>query len=72
MTNRTKSRYASVADPFLLNRLHVSVGKNLIVQTKKDTLRGILVDVQPNLIVLCHYDEMVSVHLNQIIAILPQ
>ncbi|WP_377889996.1 DUF2642 domain-containing protein [Alkalihalobacillus sp. R86527] len=72
MNTRTKNRYAAFVDPFVLNRLHASSGKNLIVQTRKDTLRGNLFDVQPDHIILSHCYGKTTILINQILSILPE
>ncbi|WP_270181388.1 DUF2642 domain-containing protein [Alkalihalobacillus sp. CinArs1] len=66
-----KNRFACV-DPYMLNRLYATLGKALLIQTRKDTLRGSLIHVQPDHIVL--YDSGCEwiVHTEQIVLIMPE
>lgn len=65
------SSYTTLVDPFVVNRLQSVLGKNLIVETTKDTIRGELTDVQPDHIALQAGDSTFFVRIQQIVSIMP-
>lgn len=71
MNNWMKTRYTTSVDPFVINRLHAVTGKVLLVQTTRDTLRGKLVEVQPDHIVLSIGDATFFIRIQQIVSIMP-
>ncbi|MGI8314684.1 YuzF family protein [Halobacillus mangrovi] len=64
-------QYTTIIDPFVVNTLKTVVGKTLIVETTKDTVRGVLADVQPDHIVLNVGDTTFFVRIQQIVTIMP-
>ncbi|UII54492.1 YuzF family protein [Cytobacillus spongiae] len=58
-------------EPYVFQTLQTVMGKVLIVQTTKDTLRGKLLDVKPDHIVMHIGDEMFFVRTAQIVSIMP-
>ncbi|MFD2992945.1 DUF2642 domain-containing protein [Fictibacillus nanhaiensis] len=66
------TQYMTLVDPFVVNRLRSVVGKDLVVETTKDTIRGVLVDVQPDHIALsAGNDSTFFVRIQQIVSIMP-
>ncbi|MFG6115837.1 YuzF family protein [Halobacillus sp. MO56] len=64
-------QYKTLFDPFVVSRLQSVVGKNLIVETTKDTIRGELTEVQPDHIALQAGDSTFFVRIQQIVSIMP-
>ncbi|WP_345241080.1 YuzF family protein [Pontibacillus salipaludis] len=64
-------QYQTLIDPFVIQRLQSVVGKELIVETTKDTTRGTLTEVQPDHIVLQIGDSTFFVRIQQIVSIMP-
>ncbi|WP_425484315.1 YuzF family protein [Halobacillus locisalis] len=64
-------QYYTLVDPFVVQTLKSVVGKMLIVETTKDTIRGQLQDVQPDHIVLTAGDSTFFVRIQQIVTIMP-
>ncbi|MFG6117693.1 DUF2642 domain-containing protein [Thalassobacillus sp. B23F22_16] len=67
----TNHRYKTLIDPFVVNRLQSIVGATLIVETTKDTIRGDLIEVQPDHIALKAGDSTVFVRIQQIVTVMP-
>lgn len=42
------TQFRTMIDPYVVQTLQTVVGKELIIQTTKDTIRGILHDVKPD------------------------
>ncbi|WP_236560908.1 DUF2642 domain-containing protein [Pontibacillus sp. HMF3514] len=64
-------QYTTVIDPFVVVRLQLLRGKNLIVETTKDTIRGELVEIQPDHAVLQIGDSLFFVRIQQIVSFMP-
>lgn len=64
-------QYYTLVDPFVVQTLKSVIGKMLIVETTKDTIRGQLQDVQPDHIVLTAGDSTFFVRIQQIVTIMP-
>ncbi|NMH69251.1 YuzF family protein [Bacillus sp. RO3] len=62
--------YTTRIDPFVVNRLQTLMGKTLIVETTKDTIRGDLIEVQPDHISLQAGDSVSFVRIQQIVSIM--
>lgn len=66
------AQYLTFVDPFVVKRLQSVVGKDLVVETTKDTIRGVLVEVQPDHIALsAGGDSTFFVRIQQIVSIMP-
>ncbi|MGM0842902.1 MAG: YuzF family protein [Bacillota bacterium] len=63
--------YTTLIDPFVVSRLQSVMGKMLIVETTKDTIRGDLIEVQPDHISLKAGDSVFFVRIQQIVSIMP-
>ncbi|MFD1019391.1 YuzF family protein [Thalassobacillus hwangdonensis] len=64
-------QYITVVDPFVVSTLQSVIGKTLIVETVRDTIRGDLEDVKPDHIVLTAGDSTFFVRIQQIVTIMP-
>ncbi|MCD5322302.1 MULTISPECIES: YuzF family protein [Pontibacillus] len=64
-------QYQTLVDPFVIRRLQTVVGKELIIETTKDTTRGTLTEVQPDHIVLQIGDSTFFIRIQQIVSIMP-
>lgn len=58
-------------EPYVFQTLQSVIGKNLVIETVKDTLRGMLMDVKPDHIVMSVGDETFFVRTCQIVTIMP-
>jgi hypothetical protein len=58
-------------DPYVYQTLQSVMGKNLVVETVKDTLRGRLMDVKPDHIAVQSGDEIFFIRIAQIVTIMP-
>ncbi|MGD6967111.1 YuzF family protein [Rossellomorea vietnamensis] len=58
-------------EPYVYETLRSVIGKVLIVSTVRDTLRGKLMDVKPDHVVLNIGDETFFVHTCQIVSVMP-
>lgn len=70
--NNLDTQYRTMVDPFVVQRLQTVIGKELIVQTTKDTIRGILKDVKPDHVVLMAGDSPFFIRIQQIVSIMPE
>ncbi|MFC7371986.1 YuzF family protein [Fictibacillus iocasae] len=65
-------QYMTLVDPFVVQRLQSVIGKDLVVETTKDTIRGTLTEVQPDHIVLtAGGDSIFFVRIQQIVTVMP-
>lgn len=69
--NNISTEYRTMVDPFVVQTLQTVMGKELIVQTTKDTIRGILKDVKPDHIMLMAGDSPFFIRIQQIVSIMP-
>ncbi|MFP7445561.1 YuzF family protein [Bacillus infantis] len=58
-------------DPYVYQTLQSVLGRNLVVETVKDTLRGRLMDVKPDHIAVKSGDEIFFIRIVQIVTIMP-
>ncbi|MGM0792768.1 MAG: YuzF family protein [Bacillota bacterium] len=58
-------------DPYVYQTLQIVLGRNLVVETVKDTLRGRLMDVKPDHIAVKSGDEIFFIRIAQIVTIMP-
>ncbi|MGM0845314.1 MAG: YuzF family protein [Bacillota bacterium] len=58
-------------EPYVYETLRSVIGKVLIVSTVRDTLRGRLMDVKPDHVVLNIGDETFFVRTSQIVSVMP-
>lgn len=70
--NNLDTQYRTMIDPFVVQTLQTVVGKELIVETTKDTIRGILRDVKPDHITLMAGDSPFFIRIQQIVSIMPE
>ncbi|MYL32063.1 DUF2642 domain-containing protein [Pontibacillus yanchengensis] len=61
----------TLVDPYVVHTLQSVVGNMLIVETTKDTIRGKLIEVKPDHIVLTAGDSTFFVRIQQIVTIMP-
>ncbi|WLR51903.1 YuzF family protein [Bacillus tianshenii] len=71
MNPQMTTQYHTMIDPFVVSTLESVVGKVLIVQTTRDTIRGKLKEVKPDHIVLLAGDSTFFVRIQQIVSIMP-
>jgi hypothetical protein len=69
--NNLNTQYQTMVDPFVVQTLQTVVGKVLIVQTTRDTIRGILKDVKPDHVMLMAGDSPFFIRIQQIVSIMP-
>lgn len=69
--NNLNTQYRTMVDPFVVQTLQTVIGKELIVETTKDTIRGILKDVKPDHIMLMAGDSPFFIRIQQIVSIMP-
>lgn len=70
--NHLTPQYRTMVDPFVVQTLQTVIGKELIVQTTKDTIRGILNDVKPDHIMLMAGDSPFFIRIQQIVSVMPE
>jgi hypothetical protein len=58
-------------EPFVVQTLQSVMGKMLVVETVKDTLRGTLMDVKPDHIAMQVGDKVFFVRICQIVTVMP-
>ncbi|WP_226577872.1 YuzF family protein [Halobacillus litoralis] len=66
-----ESPYRTLVEPCVVNRLQSVVGAQLVIETTKDTIRGKLLEVQPDHIALQAGDSTFFVRIQQIVTIMP-
>ncbi|MDZ5472926.1 YuzF family protein [Bacillus sp. 31A1R] len=74
-TQRTQTnlntQYRTMVDPFVVQTLQTVVGKELVIQTTRDTIRGTLKDVKPDHILIMAGDSPFFIRIQQIVSIMP-
>ena len=65
------TQYYTLVDPFVVSTLQTVIGKVLIVQTTKDTIRGVLKTVMPDHIVLLAGDSTFFIRIQEIVSVMP-
>ncbi|MTH53824.1 DUF2642 domain-containing protein [Bacillus mangrovi] len=71
MQNQTPQMIA-IIDPYVYQTLLTVKGKDLVIQTVRDTIRGKLTDVKPDHIVLkANGDSIFFIRIQQIVSIMP-
>ncbi|MGD6817353.1 YuzF family protein [Metabacillus sp. 84] len=62
----------TIIDPYVYQTLQTVIGKDLVIQTVRDTTRGKLTDVKPDHIVLkTNGDSIFFIRIQQIVSIMP-
>ncbi|KZZ83406.1 MULTISPECIES: YuzF family protein [Bacillaceae] len=62
----------TIIDPYVYQTLQTVIGKDLVIQTTRDTVRGNLTDVKPDHIVLkANGDSVFFIRIQQIVSIMP-
>ncbi|MCT8138344.1 YuzF family protein [Anaerobacillus sp. CMMVII] len=69
--NNLNTQYQTMVDPFVIQTLQTVIGKELIVETTKDTIRGILKDVKLDHITLMAGNSPFFIRIQQIVSIMP-
>ncbi|TDL32008.1 DUF2642 domain-containing protein [Jeotgalibacillus sp. S-D1] len=64
-------QYRTFIDPFVVSRLQSVLGANMIVETTRDSIRGELMEVQPDHIALKAGDSTIFVRIQQIVSVMP-
>lgn len=61
----------TIVDPYVFQTLQSVIGKTLVIQTVRDSTRGVLKDVKPDHIVLQAGDSTFFIRIQQIVTIMP-
>jgi len=61
----------TIVDPYVFQTLQSVLGKTLVIQTVRDSIRGVLKDVKPDHIVLQAGDSTFFIRTQQIVTIMP-
>ncbi|MDR0139957.1 YuzF family protein [Metabacillus idriensis] len=61
----------TIVDPYVFQTLQSVIGKVLVIQTVRDSIRGKLKDVKPDHIVLEAGDSVFFIRIQQIVTIMP-
>ncbi|MGD6794562.1 YuzF family protein [Metabacillus indicus] len=61
----------TIVDPYVFQTLQTVIGKTLVIQTVRDSTRGVLKDVKPDHIVLQAGDSTFFIRIQQIVTIMP-
>jgi hypothetical protein len=69
--NNFNTQYQTLVDPFVIQTLQTVIGKELVVETTKDTIRGVLKDVKPDHVMLMAGNSPFFVRIQQIVSIMP-
>jgi ferredoxin-fold anticodon binding domain-containing protein len=69
--NNFNTQYQTMVDPFVIQTLQTVIGKQLVVETTKDTIRGVLKDVKPDHVMLMAGNSPFFVRIQQIVSIMP-
>ncbi|RXJ04650.1 DUF2642 domain-containing protein [Anaerobacillus alkaliphilus] len=65
------TQYQTMIDPFVIETLQTVIGKHLVVETTRDSVRGVLKDVKPDHITLMAGDTPFFIRIQQIVTIMP-
>ncbi|WP_407272098.1 YuzF family protein [Radiobacillus sp. PE A8.2] len=71
MMEPMQTQYYTMVDPYVINTLQSVLGKMLLIETTKDSIRGKLMDVKPDHIVLLAGDSTFFIRIQQIVTIMP-
>jgi hypothetical protein len=69
--NNFNTQYQTMVDPFVIQTLQTVIGKELVVETTKDTIRGVLREVKPDHVMLLAGNSPFFVRIQQIVSIMP-
>nr|MBA5586334.1 YuzF family protein [Anaerobacillus isosaccharinicus]QOY38723.1 YuzF family protein [Anaerobacillus isosaccharinicus] len=69
--NNFNTQYQTLIDPFVVQTLQSVIGKDLVVETTKDTIRGNLKDVKPDHIMIMAGNTPFFIRIQQIVTIMP-
>lgn len=72
MNQQMNTQYFTMIDPYVVSTLQTVVGKVLIVQTTKDTIRGKLMEVKPDHIVLLAGDSTFFIRIQEVVSVMPE
>ncbi|MEK3807351.1 YuzF family protein [Bacillus sp. FSL H8-0547] len=61
----------TIVDPYVFQTLQSVLGKTLVIQTVRDSIRGVLKDVKPDHVVLQAGDSTFFIRTQQIVTIMP-
>ncbi|MCD8501202.1 MAG: YuzF family protein [Bacillaceae bacterium] len=64
------TQYQTLIDPFVIETLQTVIGKQLVVETTRDSVRGVLKEVKPDHIVLLAANTPFFVRIQQIVTIM--
>lgn len=69
--NSFNTQYQTLVDPFVIQTLQKVIGKELVVETTKDTIRGVLKEVKPDHVMLMAGNSAFFVRIQQIVTVMP-
>jgi len=71
--NKMMINYTTIVDPFVIETLKTVIGQSVVIETVRGNLQGILVDVQPDHIVVKPHNNGTTffVRIQQIVYIMP-
>ena len=69
--NNFNTQYHTMIDPFVIQTLQSVIGKDLVVETTKDSIRGTLKDVKPDHIMIMAGNTPFFIRIQQIVTIMP-
>lgn len=65
-------QYVYTVDPFVVQTLTSIVGSHVVVETVRGSMRGVLVDVKPDHIVLKVHDSSFFIRIANIVWVMPE
>ncbi|WP_078556888.1 YuzF family protein [Bacillus alkalicellulosilyticus] len=71
MQRNVNTQYQTLVDPFVIETLQTVIGKHLVVETTRDSVRGVLKDVKPDHIMLMAGNTPFFIRIQQIVTIMP-
>lgn len=70
-TQENQPKFQTLVDPYVVETLKTVVGQELIIQTTKDTFRGVLKNVKPDHIMIMAGNTPFFIRIQQIVSIMP-
>ncbi len=71
MQRNGNTQYYTMIDPFVVETLQKVIGRHLVVETTRDSVRGVLKEVKPYHIMLMAGDTPFFIRIQQIVTIMP-